>query len=272
MSPTVFLAVLLHAGWNALIKTGGDKQTGMLLPTLGHAVIALVVVAFRSWPIAEAWPWIVASGLIHMSYQFLLAYAYDHGDLSRVYPIARGAAPLIVAVIGAAVLADTVSLRGYAAVLLLGSGVLAMARGVFSSGESRRMLPFALGSAMATAGYSLVDGTGARVSGDPVTYVAWLLIFSAMFYTPVVLAMKGRHVLRAIPSGWAPGLLAAAASCSAYAIVVWAMTKAPIALITVLRESSILFAVLIGWILFGERMTRGKALAAVLSVAGVVLI
>jgi len=273
MSLAVLLAVLgaafLHASWNALIKTGGDKQASMLLLTLGHAAIGAVVVAFRPLPIAEAWPWLVASGLIHMAYQLFLAYAYEHGDLSRVYPIARGAAPLIVTLVGLVALADVVRPAEYLGILVLGLGILAMARGVFSSGESRRMLPYAFGSAVATAGYSLVDGLGARVSGDPVTYVAWLLIFSAVFYTPVVLVLRGRRVLAAPPRGWALGFTASAASYVAYAIVVWAMTVAPIALVTALRETSILFAVLIGWLVFGDRMSPGKAVAAALIVLGV---
>ncbi len=275
MSLGILLAVLgaafLHAGWNALIKTSGDKQTGMLMLTLGHAAIGAVVVALRPLPAPEVWPWLIGSGLIHMAYQLFLAYAYEHGDLSRVYPIARGTAPLIVTLVGAVVLADTVSVTEYIGIFILGLGIMAMARGVFSSGESRRMLPFALGAAVATAGYSLVDGSGARLSGDAVAYVGWLLILSAVFYVPVILALRGRRVLRATPRGWGLGLAASAASYTAYAVVVWAMTQAPIALVTALRETSILFAVLIGWVLFGEPMGRGKLVAAGLVVSGVVL-
>ncbi|TYB81007.1 EamA family transporter [Maritimibacter fusiformis] len=275
MSLGILLAVLgaafLHAGWNALIKTGGDKQTGMLMLTLGHAAIGAVGVALRPLPAPEVWPWLIGSGLIHMAYQLFLAYAYEHGDLSRVYPIARGTAPLIVTLVGAVVLADTVSVTEYIGIFVLGLGIMAMARGVFSSGESRRMLPFALGAAVATAGYSLVDGSGARLSGDAVAYVGWLLILSAVFYVPVILALRGRRVLRATPRGWGLGLAASAASYTAYAVVVWAMTQAPIALVTALRETSILFAVLIGWVLFGEPMGRGKLVAAGLVVSGVIL-
>jgi drug/metabolite transporter (DMT)-like permease len=267
----VLAAALLHAGWNALIKTGGDKQTGMLMLTLGNAAIGAVVVALRPLPIPEAWPWIVGSALIHTTYQLFLAYAYEHGDLSRVYPIARGTAPLIVTIVGAFALADAVTATEYFGIFVLGLGIMTMARGVFSSGESRRMLPFALGAAVTTAGYSLVDGTGARVSGDAFAYVGWLLILAAVFYVPLILVLRGRRVLRATPRGWGLGLVAAAASYIAYAVVVWAMTQAPIALVTALRETSILFAVLIGWALFGEKMNRGKLLAAGLVVSGVVL-
>lgn len=275
MSLGLFLVVLgaafLHAGWNALIKTGGDKQSAMLVLSVGHAAVGAAVAATRPVPVAEVWPWIAGSGLIHMAYQLFLSYAYDHGDLSRVYPIARGAAPLIVALVGAVALADAITPTEYLGVAVLGVGIIGMARGVFSSGESRRMLPFAFGAALATAGYSLVDGMGARLSGDAVAYVGWLMMASALFYLPAALALRGRAVLRATPRGWALGLVAAVASYTAYAIVVWAMTRAPIALVTALRETSILFAMLIGWAAFGDRMTRGKLVAGGLIVAGVVL-
>ena len=275
MTAVVLLAVLgaalLHAGWNALVKTGARKQTAMLILSLGHAAIGAVVVAARPFPAAGVWPWLVASGAIHMAYQLFLAYAYEQGDLSRVYPIARGAAPMIVAVLGAFLLNDRVAALEYLGIFILGLGIVAMSLGALARGESWRLVPYALGSAVATAGYSLVDGTGARISGDPVAYVGWLLILSALFYTPAAVALKGSHILRARPREWGAGLVAAAASYSAYAVVVWAMTQAPIALVAALRETSILFAVLIGWLVFGDRMDRIKILAAALIVTGVVL-
>ena len=271
----VFLAVLfaafLHAGWNALIKLGTSKLTSMLILTLVQGAIGAGIAASRALPEGEVWIWLMASGVLHSIYKLFLAFAYDNGDLSRVYPIARGAAPLMVMLIGAAILADTVEALEYAGIVVLGAGILLMARGVFRSNESRRLVPLALGSAMATAGYSLVDGLGARVSGDAVTYVAWLFVFDAGLFLPICLAMRGTAVLGANRRAWFLGSLASLGSYGAYAIAVWAMTQAPIALVTALRETSILFAVLIGWTLFGERMDRGKAIAAALIVSGVVL-
>ena len=270
MSFGVFLAVLvaafLHAFWNALIKVGANKQAAMLVLTLGNAASGLAVAAFRPFPAPEVWPWLLGSGLMHMSYQLFLAYAYEQGDLSRVYPIARGAAPMIVLGVTAALAIEVVQGQELAGVLVLGLGILLMARGALANGESRRMLPFAFGSACATAGYTLIDGLGARVSGDPVTYVAWLLVVAAVFYTPAIIALKGRAVAVVPPRSWAVGLLAGACSFAAYA-----MTLAPLALVAALRETSILFAVLIGWLVFRERMDATKAAAAVLIVAGVIL-
>ncbi len=267
----VLLAALLHAGWNAIVKTGLSKQTSMFLLSVGHAAIGGVVALTQPFPAPEVWPWLFASGLIHMAYQLFLAYAYEQGDLSRVYPIARGAAPMIVLLVSLAFLADPLQHWDFIGILVLGAGIALMARGVFSSGESRRMLPFAFGAACATAGYTLADGLGARVSGQPFAYVGWLMILSAVFFTPAVIALKGTAVLKADRKGWTLGMIAAAASFAAYAIAVWAMTKAPIALVGALRETSILFAVLIGWLFFKDRMDRTKIMAACLIVAGVVL-
>ena len=275
MSFGVFLAVLfaafLHAGWNALIKMGADKLGGMVMLSVAHGVLALPLALISPWPSAETWPWLIGSGLIHFAYQVFLMLAYQHGDLSRVYPIARGTAPMIVLVAGAFLLEDEMSAAEVGGILLVGAGILMMAHGVFRHGESRRMLPFALGSACATAGYSLVDGLGARVSGDAVAYVAWLFVLDAAFFTPVCLGLRGSVVLRAPLRDWLRNGAAALASYGAYAIAVWAMTQAPIALVTALRETSILFAVLIGWLALGDRMDRAKAAAALMIVLGVVL-
>ena len=264
-------AAFLHALWNALIKLGTSKLTSMLILTLVQGGMGLLVALTRPFPDPQVWLWLLASGVFHAAYKLFLAFAYEQGDLSRVYPIARGAAPMLVLVISALLLPDVIATWEYIGILVLGLGILLMARGVFSSGESRRLVPLALGSAMATAGYSLVDGLGARASGDAVAYVGWLFTLDAVFFTPVCIALRGKSVLRASGKVWAIGGLAATASYGAYAIAVWAMTVAPIALVAALRETSILFAVLIGWLVFGERMDKQKAVAAALIVAGVIV-
>jgi drug/metabolite transporter (DMT)-like permease len=271
----VFLAVmaaaLIHASWNALVKTGASKQSAMLILGVSQALFGMGIAVWKGIPAEAAWLWLLGSGLIHMCYQLLLGYAYEHGDLSRVYPIARGTAPMIVLVASGLFLSDRLTTTEVAGVIVLGLGILLMVRGVFTSGEERRMLPYALGAAMATAGYSITDGMGARAGGDAVQYVGWLMMISAVFYVPAAVALKGTVLFRAPPRAWFTGFLAGGLSIGGYAIAVWAMTVAPIALVSALRETSILFAVLIGWLAFGEAMTRGKALAAGIIVAGVML-
>jgi drug/metabolite transporter (DMT)-like permease len=271
----VFLAVLgaafLHALWNALIKLGTSKVGGMVILSIVEVPIGLAVVLFAEAIDRAAIPWVLAAGCTHFAYKFFLTYAYDRGDLSRVYPIARGAAPMVVALVGAAFLADAVSGKEYVAIAVLAVGILLMARGVFASGEDRRLLPFAFGSALATATYTLIDGMGARVSGAPAAYVAWVFVADGCFFTLGMLALRGWDVIPRNWHAWRMGSFASAASYGAYAVSIWAMTLAPIAVVAALRETSILFAVLIGWLAFGERMSGEKALASVVIVAGVIL-
>lgn len=275
MSLGVLLAVLgaafLHALWNALIKVGESRVGAMVILSIAEIPIGLAVAMARPWPNPAAWKWVIAAGMTHFAYKFFLTYAYDRGDLSRVYPLARGAAPMIVALVGAFVLNDAISGRQYLAIAMLGAGIALMARGVFIGNENRRLIPFALGSALATATYTMFDGIGARVSGDAVGYVAWVFVADGLIFTLGMLALRGRAVLPPWGRAWAVGSFASAASYGAYAVSIWAMTIAPIAVVAALRETSILFAVLIGWLWFGERMNGEKALASLIIVAGVIL-
>ncbi len=268
---SVLAAAFLHALWNALIKVGTSKIGGMVILSIAEIPIGLAVVLFRPAMDTAAVPWVIAAGCTHFGYKFFLTTAYDRGDLSRVYPIARGAAPMVVALVGAFTLPDAVKGSQYLAIAVLGCGIVLMARGVFARGEDRRLLPFALGSAAATATYTLIDGLGARVSGSPAAYVAWVFVADGTIFTLGMLALRGWGVIPRNWHAWRMGAFASAASYGAYAVSIWAMTFAPIAVVAALRETSILFAVLIGWLVFGERMGREKALAALVIVAGVML-
>lgn len=275
MSLTVFLSVLaaalLHATWNALVRVGASRIGTMMVLSGAQGLIGLAVAATQTVPAGAVWPWLVASGAIHSAYKIFLTFAYEHGDLSRVYPLARGTAPMITLLVGALWLGEIVAPAEAGGILLLGAGILLLARGVWTSGESRRMLPFAFGSACATAGYTLVDGLGARLAESASVFVGWLFVIDGVIFAAVMLGLRGRSSL---PSGgkvWLTGSLAAAASYGSYAVAVWAMTLAPIALVAALRETSILFAVLIGWLVFRERMTPAKAISVGLIVCGVIL-
>ena len=275
MTLGVFLAVLgaafLHALWNALIKLGTSKVGGMVILSIVEVPIGLAVVMLTPAIDPAAIPWVIAAGYTHFAYKFFLTYAYDRGDLSRVYPIARGAAPMVVALVGAVFLADAVTGQEYLAIAVLAAGILLMARGVFTGGEDRKLLPFALGSATATATYTLIDAMGARISGSPSANVAWVFVADGTFFTLGMLALRGWAVIPRDGHAWRMGSAASVASYGAYAVSIWAMTIAPIAVVAALRETSILFAVLIGWLVFGEKMGRHKAVAAGVIVAGVML-
>ena len=276
MSLIVFLAVLfaalLHASWNAMVKSGGDKRDAMLRFTLCQGALGAVLVPFFAVPGPEIWPWIGVSAMIHVGYQLCLAAAYREGDLSRVYPISRGSAPMAVLAITLLWGFEPITRLEALGCAILGLGILTMARGVFASGENRRLLPYAFGAALGTAAYTLVDGFAARAMGDGPGYVAWMMVASSVLYWPVAFVLHKGVAVRAPVREWGISAAAGAASYLGYAIAVWAMTRAPIALVAALRETSILFAVLIGWLVFGDRMDRTKALAAGLIVAGVVLV
>jgi drug/metabolite transporter (DMT)-like permease len=267
----VLFAALLHAAWNAVIKFGDDKLQGMVLLSIAHALIGLAMVIAFPLPDPASFGWLAASVVLHWMYKAFLTLAYQRGDLSRVYPISRGTAPMVVLVISLLFLGDVISTTEIAGVTLIGLGILFMARGVFTHGEQLALLPLAFGAAFCTAGYTLADGVGARLSLHPSAYVGWIFILDASLFTLWALMFKGTKVLPKQPRVWALGLIAGSASVGAYWIAVLAMTMAPIALVAALRETSVLFAVLIGILFLKERSDRGKILAAIVIVSGVVL-
>jgi drug/metabolite transporter (DMT)-like permease len=279
LSPIVFLAVLaaafLHAAWNGLIRTGGagaaSRLANLLVMALVQGAIGVVLLSVAPWPAAGVWPWIVAAAALHTGYKLCLAAAYAHGDLSRVYPLARGSAPLMVLLVSAAVGADRLTTSDVLAVLVLAAGILTLAAGALRAGENRRLIPWALATAAMTTGYTLVDGLGARAAGNLMAFLGWTFALDGLLFGAAVAALRGPAVLRLPARTWGLGALAAAASLGAYAVVVWAMTQAPIALVGALRETSILFALLIGWRVFGEDLGRDKLAAGGMILAGVAL-
>jgi len=253
----VLFAALLHASWNASIKVGDDKFQGMVLLSVAHGVIGLAMIMYFPAPDPQAWGLLALSVAFHVAYKSFLTAAYQRGDLSRVYPIARGTAPMLVLIASFYLLDDQITTRQIVGVTLIGIGILMMARGVFTSGESRALIPFALGSALGTAGYSLAVG--------------WLFFLDAFLFTLWGIWWRGIGIIPTAPRSLAIGLGAGAMSVGAYWIVVWAMTVAPIALVTGLRETSVMFAVLIGVVFLGEGADRGKLIAAMVILGGVIL-
>jgi len=276
MSLFVFFAILfaafLHASWNGIIKLGPDKLQGIILLSLAHAIVGLVMVFIFPLPSAQTLPWLAGAVVFHGIYKGFLAAAYAHGDLSRVYPIARGTAPVMVLLVGFLILPDQIASLQILGILILGLGILLMSRGIFSNGESAKLLPFALMSAVGTAGYSLIDGMGARVAGNAGSFVAWLYLLDGTIFTLWGIYRRGLVILPTSTRIWSIGLFAGMISSVAFGIVVWAMTVAPIPIVTALRETSVLFAVLIGVVFFKERADRGKLIAAAVIVSGIILI
>jgi phosphonate utilization associated putative membrane protein len=271
----ILFAALLHASWNALIKSGGDKSLDTAL-IHGLGVLFAIPAAFCfGLPPAAAWPFICASWVIHVAYYVALAGAYRHGDLGLTYPVMRGTAPLLVALAGSLAMGDSLSAQGWIGVVVLSAGVLlvGLARaGHDRAGARRKALGFALANACVIAAYTVVDGAGVRASGDAFSYAAALFLFDGLPYMALVLWRAGPRRGEAIRymRARAPLALGSAASLGSYAIALWAMTHAPVALVAALRETSVIFATLIGTLFLGERFGWTRAAGTSLVVAGVV--
>ncbi len=277
MSESVFFAVvfaaLLHAAWNALVKGGADKVMSMGAVVLGQTLFALVVLPFLPLPATESLPYLAVGVLLHVGYQWFLLQSYRTGDLTHVYPIARGSAPLFVAAVS--VLFLGVQLDGLAllAIATVVAGIMSLALVRQHNGpQNRKAALFALVTGMFIAAYSLVDGFGARLSGTSLGFYAWLAIANGGLMG-LYLWQVAPQSLRAIPGpGRATLLLGGGASFVAYSLVMWAFTQAPIALVTALRETSIVFALLIGVFFLKERLSLLKVAATFTTLIGAALL
>jgi drug/metabolite transporter (DMT)-like permease len=269
----VLLAALLHAAWNAMAKSGGEPQFSIASYRLVSAVCCLPLLFLLPLPLTASWPMLLASVLIHNVYYLTLSRAYHSGDLSQVYPLFRGLAPVLV-VAGAAVLAGEY-LGGGAmiGILLVSAGLISI---TFAGGALGRISSPALGWGLATsiliAAYTVADGMGVRVAGNPFAYIAWLFVLEPL---PICAGLLLRRragwfgYLASHPGKIGVGAFAAAA---AYGMVIYAMGAAPMGLVSSLRETSVIFAALIGSLLFREPFGRQRVIAAALVCCGVALI
>jgi drug/metabolite transporter (DMT)-like permease len=265
---------LSFSRWNAAVKVGLDRFSSVLLLAIVQALIAIPILPWVDQPLRAAWPWILASALLHVGYKVLLVHAYAHGDLSQVYPIARGTAPIIVATITVVILGESIGTSGMFAVAAIAAGVILMSfkGGAMLDRMQPRAVLYALGTAGFTAGYTLVDGVGARVAGTASGFILWMVIGDAIGMIIFAAAARGRLAFAGLRSAWLTGLVAGALSLGSYWVAVWAMTEAPIALIAALRETSVLFALVIGAAFLKEPLTPWRRTAALLIAAGVVAI
>lgn len=270
----VLCAAMLHASWNAMIKSGGDKATDTALVTIAGALIALPFLLWTGWPTAVAWPYLLASALIHIGYYVALVEAYRHGDLGLTYPIMRGFAPLLVALGSSAFIGEAPSAAAWLGIAGITLGVALV--GLAHPGEAlhhRKALLFAFANAGLIALYTTVDGIGVRAGGDAARYVLMLFLLDGFLYPALVWWRRGPAARAALVAyarrRWPAATLGAAASIGAYAIALWAMTRAPVASVAALRETSVLFAALLGSALLKERFGMQRAIGTGVIVAGV---
>jgi drug/metabolite transporter (DMT)-like permease len=217
---------------------------------------------------------VLASVLIHIAYYFTLAEAYRYGDLTHVYPIARGTAPLITALIAMVCLGETLGLFGWAGVLILALGILLLAlKGSRLIKQfDRRSMGFALLTALTITAYTLVDGIGGRLAGSALSYTAWLFLLSGSSMAVYGALRIGPRLVRDFKSNWGIAVAGAALSTAAYGTAIWAMSVAPIALVAALRETSVLFAALFGSVLLREPLLPVRIVAAALVLTGAMLV
>jgi len=269
----VLLAALLHASWNAMAKSGGTPQFSIASYRLVNAIWCLPLLFFFPLPLAASWPMLLASTIIHTAYYYTLSKSYRSGDLSQVYPLFRGLAPVLV-VLGAALMANEYLSAG----AMLGIGLVSVglisitfAGGTFGK-ISGPALRWGLATSVFIGAYTVADGMGVRAAGNPFSYILWLFIFEPI---PI-----GLWLLATDRSGWfgymraKPGKITAGAlaAATAYAMVIYAMSVAPMGMVSSLRETSVIFAALIGTLMFREPFGRQRIIAAALVCLGVVLI
>ena len=277
MSLTVFIAVigaaLLHAAWNTLVKGGHDKLMSMGAIVIGHLPFGFIALIFVPLPSLQSIPYIAVGLLLHAGYQLFLLKSYQIGDLTQVYPMARGSAPLIVTLFSVTILGVQLDILQLLSIIIIATGIISLALVRLQDGERNFVATrLALTTGLFIASYSLVDGLGARVSGNSWGYYSCLTIgngFVAIFY---LLITSPRTLTDIVFQGRKVFIFGGGASFVAYGIVTWAFTKSPIALVTALRETSIVFALLMGIFFLKERINLIKVGSTFLTLFGTVLL
>lgn len=267
MSPSIFcivlLAALLHASWNAIVKRGSDTLLTTILVTGSAALIAAIMLPFLPAPSSRSWPWLAASTLLQVIYYVLVARTYRVTDMSASYPLMRGCAPIAVALVGALLLGESLPAVAWCGIALICTGILCMARG---SARQHLWLPLLNAGVIAT--YTLVDAWGARQSGAALSYTLWLFLLSGLPLPVWALCTRAPRLWTYARGNWGLGIIGGIGTLSSYGLALWAMTIAPVAMISALRETSILFGILISAFVLHERVTPVRWFAAGVIVAG----
>jgi drug/metabolite transporter (DMT)-like permease len=274
-------AALLHATWNALVKGRGgqgDPKLAAVLVVGGGALASALLLPFMAAPAPSSWPFIAASSLTQTVYYLLLIEAYRSGDMSHAYPLMRGSAPLLVALLNGFLTGERLSGAQWLAVCLICGGVLAMVlatrtpapqEGEGQTGSrQRRSTVFALATACVIALYTMIDGAGVRRSGAPAAYTMWIFLLTGAAVTAWALRGHANALLRLAAARPLLLPLGGVSTLGSYGIALWAMTLAPVAAIAALRETSILFATAIAALFLRERVGRGRMLAVALIACG----
>jgi drug/metabolite transporter (DMT)-like permease len=272
VAAAILFAALLHAGWNALIKRDQD----VLIATIGVVVgAALISSCFLPWlpaPDAASWPFIAASSVVQIAYYILIARIYGQSDLGLAYPVMRGSAPLFVTIANALLFGQLLSPPGLLGVVCISAGIFVIAGGRFRGTDPGATIRAALAIGLVIALYTVIDGIGVRRSHAPAAYTMWIFLFGGMSMGGWAMIWRRNQILHSIRTTWWVPIGGGASTLASYGIALWAMTRAPIAAVAALRETSILFAILISIFALREKPTGRRITAAFLLAVGAVAI
>ena len=266
----VLFATVMHAVWNGMVKNHPDKVVAISSIVFGHFPLSIIAIILLPVPSLDCIPYIIASAIIHQGYQWYLLSAYQIGDLTKVYPIARGFGPLVATIISILILGLFLDSIIIFSILLICVGIMIL--GLFDKeNKNFKVLQLSLFTGFFIGLYSLIDGYGARVSLSAIVYMSWSFILSSLLFPVVLRIKKQKNIIQnVVKKGkkifWIGGSL----SYIIYVIVVWAFTKAPIPMVAALRETSIFFSILIGYFFLQEKITPTKVISIILIVIGVI--
>jgi drug/metabolite transporter (DMT)-like permease len=266
----VILAALLHASWNAIVKSAPDKFLGTIMVTSASAALSAVLIPFLTQPTPSSFPYAVASALFQIIYFLLVARIYQIADMSQTYPLMRGAAPLIVALVSAFRMVDAMSLFAWIGVTVICLGIFTVALG--STLSDRKGIRLALLNALVIAGYTLIDGLGVRRSGAPAAYTLWVFLLTGLPLTLWALAARRSTFIPYLGRHWRLGIAGGIGTTASYGLALWAMTVAPIAVVAALRETSILFGTLIAGFVLREHIGMRRVVSACIIAAGAAIL
>jgi drug/metabolite transporter (DMT)-like permease len=268
----VLAAAVFHAGWNALVKINADKFAVISVIKVTQIALALALFPVVGFLSPGAWPYLLASTAIHTGYYYFLRLSYNYGDLSYVYPVSRGTSPLLVALGSVVLIGETLTTQATLSLTIIAVGIMSLSLTHKRNGMAdAKALHFAFATGLCTAGYTLMDGIGARLASDALTYIVWLTFMNGLPSLLIALLQRRTLLLRQMRAVGRPGILGGFVATAAYGIVIWASTVAPIALVSAIRETSMVFAVLFGVSFLGERLDYIRQFAIALTLLGVVL-
>jgi drug/metabolite transporter (DMT)-like permease len=265
----VLLSALLHAGWNTIAKRAHDGLVAMALIKVPNMAISLTVIAIVGLPTAPAWPYILGSTVVNILYFYFLINAYRVGDLSVAYPVARGVAPLLVMVLSFVLLREVPTAGAIVGVLVICFGIFLIGSQRRATREHYHAMLWALGVGLCIAIYTIIDGAGARAGGNPIGYVAMLNVFTGIAVCGTALVRRKAALSAALRTDWLNGLIGGTMMLASYTLVVYALTIAPMAPVAALRETSVVFAAVIGAVMLKEPFGRRRVAAAVAVAMGI---